>query len=209
MRAGRSGPAGRGGRTRFRLRLHLHPWVGEQGHSLLAWTVLGGIARATTRVRVGTAVTCPTMRYHPAIVAQAAATAASGENLNEHVVGRGWPAPYVRLDMLAEAVALMRRLGTGEMVTHRGPHYTVEHARRYTLPDQEIEVVVAASKPMAAALAGRIGDGMWDTAPSSEQVEAFRAGGDGGRPVYGGPKILYCTCATSASTSTRASPKST
>lgn len=182
---------------------HFHPWSMEQGESPLVWTVLGAIAHATRRVRVGTAVTCPTMRYHPAIVAQAAATTAtmmpgrfflgvgSGENLNEHVVGRGWPAPDVRLDMLEEAVALMRELWRGGMVTHRGRHFTVEHARLFTLPADPPEVIVAASKPRAAELAGRIGDGLWDTAPAAEQVERFRAAGGARKPVYGGPKLLY------------------
>jgi G6PDH family F420-dependent oxidoreductase len=183
---------------------HFHPWVAAQGESPLAWTVLGGIAQATSRVGVGTSVTCPTMRYHPAIVAQGAATAAAmmpgrfflgvgtGENLNEHVVGRGWPAPDVRLDMLEEAVGVIRDLWTGEMVTHRGRHFTVEHARLYTLPSSPPPVVVAAAKPAAAELAGRIGDGMWNVAPDASVVEAFRsAGGGEGAPVYGGPKLLH------------------
>jgi G6PDH family F420-dependent oxidoreductase len=182
---------------------HFHPWVHEQGQSPLAWTVLGGIARATNSVKVGTAVTCPTLRYHPAIVAQGAATAAammpgrfflgvgSGENLNEHVVGRGWPAPDARLDMLEEAVEIIRELWTGEMVTHRGPYFTVEHARLFTLPDEPPPIVVAASKSLAAELAGRIGDALWNTAPDSGQVERFRSAGGGNKPVYGGPKLLY------------------
>jgi G6PDH family F420-dependent oxidoreductase len=182
---------------------HFHPWIAAQGESPLAWTVLGGIARETDAVGVGTSVTCPTMRYHPAIVAQAAATSAAmmpgrfflgvgtGENLNEHVVGEGWPAPDVRLDMLEEAVAVIRSLWTGEMVTHRGRHYTVEHARLYTLPPSPPPIVVAAAKPGAAELAGRIGDGMWNVAPDAEVVEAFRSAGGAGKPVYGGPKVLY------------------
>jgi G6PDH family F420-dependent oxidoreductase len=182
---------------------HFHPWISEQGESPLAWTVLGAIARLTSSVGVGTAVTCPAMRYHPAIVAQAAATAAammpgrfflgigSGENLNEHVVGRGWPAPDVRLDMLEEAAAVIRALWSGEMVTHRGRHYTVEHARLYTLPDDPPAIVVAASKPGAAELAARIGDGMWNVAPDAGLVERFRAEGGDGKPVYGGPKLVY------------------
>jgi G6PDH family F420-dependent oxidoreductase len=182
---------------------HFHPWSHEQGESPLAWTVLGGIARATSTVGVGTSVTCPTIRYHPSIVAQGAATAAammpgrfflglgSGENLNEHVVGRGWPAPDVRLDMLEESVEVIRALWTGEMVTHRGRHFTVEHARLFTLPDAPPAVVIAASKPLAADLAGRVGDAMWDVAPAADQVERFRAAGGAGKPVYGGPKLLW------------------
>jgi G6PDH family F420-dependent oxidoreductase len=182
---------------------HFHPWSHEQGESPLAWTVLGAIARVTSTVGVGTSVTCPTIRYHPAIVAQGAATAAammpgrfflglgSGENLNEHIVGRGWPAPDVRLDMLEESVEVIRELFSGEMVTHRGRHFTVEHARLFTLPDAPPPVVLAASKPLAADLAGRIGDGMWDVAPAAGQVERFRAAGGEGKPVYGGPKLLW------------------
>jgi G6PDH family F420-dependent oxidoreductase len=182
---------------------HFHPWSHAQGESPLAWTVLGGIARATSTVEVGTSVTCPTMRYHPAIVAQGAATAAammpgrfvlglgSGENLNEHVVGRGWPAPDVRLDMLQESVEVIRALWTGDMVTHRGRHFTVEHARLFTLPDAPPPIVLAASNPLASDLAGRIADGLWDVAPAAGQVERFRAAGGDGKPVYGGPKLLW------------------
>ena len=136
------------------------------------WAVIGGIAEATDRLRLGTGVTCPTIRMHPAIVAQAAATAAAccrgrfflgvgtGENLNEHVLGDRWPSTSERREMLEEAVEVMRLLWRGELTTFEGKHYRVENARLYTLPEDPIEVVVAAGGPEAAELAARIGDGL-------------------------------------------------
>jgi coenzyme F420-dependent glucose-6-phosphate dehydrogenase len=174
---------------------HFHPWVDAQGESPFVWSVIGGIAQVTERLRVGTGVTAPIMRLHPAIVAQAAATCAvmtqgrfflgvgTGENLNEHVLGDRWPAPDERLEMLEEAVELMRCLWDGGLQTFRGDHYVVEQARLYTLPEQPIEVAVAASAPQAAKLAGRIGDALVSTAPDPEVVESYRAGGGGG-PAY-------------------------
>src|SRR5262249_4108375 len=122
---------------------HFHPWIDRGGHSPFVWTVLGAVGQATTRLRVGTAVTCPTMRVHPAIVAQPVVSTAAlmpgrfllgvgtGENLNEHVVGRGWPAADVRLEMLEEAIAVIRLLWQGGSQTHRGRYFTVENARLY------------------------------------------------------------------------------
>ena len=176
---------------------HFHPWVDRQGQSPFVWGVLGGIAVATERLVVGTGVTCPTIRIHPAIVAQAAATAASmlpgrfflgvgtGENLNEHVLGDRWPAAEIRREMLEEAVTVMRQLWEGELTSHRGDYYTVENARLYTVPEEPIEVMVAAGGPEAAELAGRIGDGFVGTAPEAELLEAFEAAGGEGKPRYG------------------------
>ena len=176
---------------------HFHPWVDRQGQSPFVWGVLGGIAVATERLVVGTGVTCPTIRIHPAIVAQAAATAASmlpgrfflgvgtGENLNEHVLGDRWPPAEIRREMLEEAVAVMRQLWQGELTSHRGDYYTVENARLYTVPEEPIEVMVAAGGPEAAELAGRIGDGFVGTAPEAELLEAFEAAGGEGKPRYG------------------------
>lgn len=176
---------------------HFHPWVDRQGQSPFVWGVLGGIAVATERLVVGTGVTCPTIRIHPAIVGQAAATAASmlpgrfflgvgtGENLNEHVLGDRWPAAGIRREMLEEAVAVMRQLWEGELTSHRGDYYTVENARLYTVPEEPIEVMVAAGGPEAAELAGRIGDGFVGTAPEAELLEAFEAAGGEGKPRYG------------------------
>ena len=164
---------------------HYHPWTNEQGHSPFVWGVLGGIAEATSSLRLGTAVTCPTMRIHPAIVAQAAATAkvmldgrfflgvGTGENLNEHILGGHWPTADVRREMLEEAVAVMRELWGGDYVEHHGKHYTVENARVFDLPDEPVEVYVAASGPKAAQLAADIGDGFIGVAPDEELTKIF------------------------------------
>ncbi len=175
---------------------HFHPWTDSQGQSPFVWTVIGAVATQTERLRLGTGVTCPLIRMHPAIVAQAAATSAAlmpgrfflgvgtGENLNEHVTGARWPAPDERIDMLDEAIRLMRQLWEGGTQTFRGRHYTVDHARIYTLPDERIEVAVAAAQPQAAELAATLGDGLISTAPDQKVTSAYRdAGGDG--PRYG------------------------
>jgi coenzyme F420-dependent glucose-6-phosphate dehydrogenase len=180
---------------------HFHPWIDRQGQSPFVWGVLGAIAVSTDELRIGTGVTCPLIRTHPAIIAQAAATAAAtmpgrfflgvgtGENLNEHIFGDRWPSASERREMLEEAVALMRELWRGELTSHEGKHYRVHDARIYTLPEETIEVVVAAGGTEAAELAGRIGDGLVSTAPQAELVEAFeRAGGRG--PKYG--QVTVC-----------------
>ena len=184
---------------------HFHPWVSDQGHSPFVWSTLGGIAEATEKIRTGTGVTCPLIRIHPAIVAQAAATVAAmmpgrfflgvgtGENLNEHVTGARWPLPWERLEMLEEAVEVIRKLWSGEEITHRGEHYTVEQARLYTLPDEPAEIYVAASKPQAAELAGRIGDGLVSTSPDEELVSAFEEAGGSGKPKLGMIHVAYDT----------------
>jgi coenzyme F420-dependent glucose-6-phosphate dehydrogenase len=176
---------------------HFHPWTDSQGHSPFVWSVLGGIAQATERLRVGTGVTCPTIRIHPAIIAQAAATVGAmmpgrfflgvgtGENLNEHILGDRWPAHDQRLTMLEEAIAVMRLLWQGGSQTHRGQFYTVENARLYTLPDEPVPVMVAASGPKAGEAAGRLGDGLISTAPDKEIVKTFQGAGGKGKPRYG------------------------
>ena len=186
---------------------HYHPWVDAQGHSPFVWATLGGIATATETIRVGTGVTCPTVRIHPAIIAQAAATVASmfegrfflgvgtGENLNEHVLGDRWPLPDERLEMLEEAVEVMRLLWQGGEQTRRGKHYTVDHARVYTLPDAEIEIFVAAAQPKAAELGGRIGDGFISTSPDRDVVKAFEKGGGSGKQKLG---MMHCAYDTDA-----------
>jgi coenzyme F420-dependent glucose-6-phosphate dehydrogenase len=182
---------------------HYHPWISKQGHSPFVWSTLGAIAEATDRIRVGTGVTCPTMRIHPAVVAQAAATVAcmmpgrfflgvgSDENLNEHILGARWPLPDERLDMLEEAVEVMRLLWQGGEQTHRGEHYTVDHARVYDLPDDGVEVYVAAAQPHAAELAGRIGDGLISTSPEEEVVQAFESAGGNGKQKLGMMHVAY------------------
>jgi coenzyme F420-dependent glucose-6-phosphate dehydrogenase len=181
---------------------HFHPWTDKQGHSPFVWSVIGGIAHATDRLLLGTGVTCPTIRTHPAIIAQAAATSAelmpgrfflgvgTGENLNEHVLGDRWPPAGVRLEMLREAVEVIRELWTGKRVNHHGRHYTVENARIYTLPDELPPIDVAASGPKAATLAGEIGDGLVAVAPQSETIERFERAGGQGKPRY--CEVLVC-----------------
>ena len=181
---------------------HFHPWIDRQGHSPFVWGVIGAIAARTERLRLGTGVTCPTIRIHPAIVAQAAATAAAmlpgrfflgvgtGENLNEHVLGDRWPPADLRRDLLEEAVAVMRELWQGELTTHRGTHYTVEGARLYTLPEEPIEVMIAAGAADTAELAGRIGDGFVGTAPERELIERFEESGGAGKPRFG--QVTVC-----------------
>jgi len=180
---------------------HFHPWLDEQGHSPFVWSVIGGIA-ATTPLRVCTAVTCPTMRIHPAVLAQAAATSAamlegrfefgvgSGENLNEHIFGDHWPAIDVRLDMLDEAITVMRLLWTGEEVTHRGEHYTVENARIYTRPDQPPPVFMSGFGPRATRRAAAIADGYINTKPDKDLVDEYRSAGGKG-PAVAGVKICW------------------
>jgi G6PDH family F420-dependent oxidoreductase len=173
---------------------HFHPWTDRQGQSPFVWAVLGGIAAATRTLRVGTGVTCPILRIHPAIVAQAAATVAAmlpgrfflglgaGENVNEHVLAQRWPSVDVRHSMLDEAITVIRDLWDGGLVDHRGLHYTVENARLYTRPAAPPPIMVAASGPRAAALAASAGEGLICSDPSAETVKAYReAGGQGPR----------------------------
>jgi G6PDH family F420-dependent oxidoreductase len=184
---------------------HYHPWIDRQGQSPFVWSVVGGIAAATERLTLGTGVTCPTIRIHPAVVAQAAATAASmlpgrfflgvgtGENLNEHVLGDRWPSASERLEMLEEAISVMRELWRGETTSFHGTFFRVEDARIYTLPEEPIDVVVAAAGPEAAELAARAGGGMVSTAPEAELVEAYRGAGGRG-PIYG--QLTVCVADT-------------
>jgi G6PDH family F420-dependent oxidoreductase len=175
---------------------HFHPWLDSQGHSPFVWSVLGAISQTTSQLLIGTGVTCPIMRIHPAIVAQAAATAAdllpgrfylgvgTGEALNEHILGQQWPPISVRQDMLAEAVDVIRSLWGGDYVTHHGRFYTVENARIYTLPETLPEIHVAATGVDSAKLAASIGDGLISTAPNRETVNAFTTNG-GSAPIIG------------------------
>lgn len=183
---------------------HFHPWIAKQGHSPFVWSTLGGIARETDSLEVGTGVTCPLIRTHPAIVAQAAATAramfegrfslgvGTGEHLNEHVLGDRWPAHHVRLEMLAEAIEVIRSLWIGEMGSHYGEHYTVENAQLFTLPEESPPIHVAASGTESAELAGRLGDGLISTAPNSDLVDQYRSAGESGNgPTFGQMTVCY------------------
>lgn len=182
---------------------HYHPWIDRQGHSPFVWDVIGAISQRTEKLVLGTGVTCPTMRIHPAIIAQAAATAAtlmpgrfflgvgSGEALNEHILGDRWPPADVRLAMLEEAIEVLRLLWQGGEQSHYGEFFTVENARVYDLPDEPVPVLVAAGGTKSAELAGRIGDGLISTAPDKELVAAFNAGTRERRPRYGQFAVCY------------------
>jgi coenzyme F420-dependent glucose-6-phosphate dehydrogenase len=188
---------------------HYHPWIDQQGHSPFVWSVIGGIAQVTQRLTLGTGVTCPTMRIHPAIIAQAASTSAAlmpgrfflgvgtGENLNEHILGDRWPPHDMREAMLEEAVEIIRTLWQGDTLTYRGEYYTVENARIYTLPEQLPPILMAASGPRAAECAGRIADGLITTAPDAELLKRFEAAGGSDKPSYG--QLTVCWAQDEAS----------
>lgn len=180
---------------------HYHPWLDEQGESPFVWSVIGALSRETS-LPITTAVTCPLIRTHPAVVAQASATAAvqcdggftlglgTGEALNEHITGDRWPPPQVRADMLAEAVDIIRALHRGEELTHHGTHYTVEHARLYTRPSEPVPINIAAFSPRSARMAGTKGDGFCTVVPNADLVREYReAGGDG--PAQAGMKVCW------------------
>ena len=182
---------------------HFHPWVSEQGQSSFVWSVLGGIAHATEKVNVGTAVTCPIMRIHPALVAQAAATVAdmmpgrfflglgTGEYLNEHIFGDAWPRYETRKDMLVEAIHIMRELWKGEEYSYEGIHFTVQDARIYTLPDELPPIYVAASGIESAEMAGKLSDGLISTSSGDEVVKAFKKHGGSAKPCIGSVKVCW------------------
>ncbi|MFD3696872.1 LLM class F420-dependent oxidoreductase [Streptomyces sp. NPDC058646] len=184
---------------------HSFPWLESQGHAPYAWSVLGAAAQATSRIPLMTYVTCPTFRYHPAVVAQKAATMqilsggrfrlglGSGENLNEHIVGAGWPAAHVRLEMLEEAVDIIRRLFTGENVSHHGAHFDVENARLWDLPDEPPPIGIAVSGPRSCELAGRHGDLVIATEPKRELLQQFDVHGGAGKPRVGQLPVCYDT----------------
>ena len=178
----------------------LHPWNDEQGQSPFVWGVIGAISQVC-QLPVTTAVTAPTVRLHPAIVAQAAATAAvqlrgrfrlgvgTGEALNEHILGDGWPAESVRLEMLEEAVTVLRELWTGEFTSHHGRHYTVENARVYTLPERPPALYLSALGDKSFDLALRVADGFVTTQPDAERVRQWKAKAGPDKPTQGGYKV--------------------
>jgi G6PDH family F420-dependent oxidoreductase len=182
---------------------HYHPWNDQQGHSPFVWVMIGAVARATSRMRVTSAVTCPTVRIHPAIIAQAAATSAillegrftlglgSGEALNEHILGDRWPRADERLEMLEEAVQVIRTLWQGGMQSHSGRHYRVENARIYDLPDAPPPIVISGFGPKSIRLAARIGDGYCTVKPDAQAVELYRSHAGSDKPVAGGMKSCW------------------
>jgi G6PDH family F420-dependent oxidoreductase len=171
---------------------HYHPWLTSQGHSPYAWSVLGAIAARTERIELVTAVTCPFLRYHPAVVAQAAATVAclsggrltlglgTGEALNEHVVGRPWPAPRLRREMLAESIDVLRLLWRGGVRSYEGRHIEVVRAQIFDLPERPPAIAVAAGGRRSAVLAAEKADGLFATAPDRALVDTWRAAGGRG-----------------------------
>jgi G6PDH family F420-dependent oxidoreductase len=183
---------------------HFHPWIDSQGQSAFAWSALGAISQTTSQLLIGTGVTCPIIRYHPAILAQAAATVAdllpgrfyfgvgTGEYLNEHITGEHWPPISTRQDMLAEAVDLIRDLWEGDYTTRYGEYYTVENARIYTLPETLPPIYVAAAGPESAQLAASIGDGLISTSPDRESLDAYTESG-GQAPIIGQVTVCWGT----------------
>jgi G6PDH family F420-dependent oxidoreductase len=182
---------------------HFHPWNDQQGHSPFVWATIGAIAANTTRMGLTTAVTCPTVRIHPVIIAQAAATAAvlldgrfrlgvgTGEALNEHVLGDRWPGANERLEMLEEAVEVIRTLWQGGVQHYRGKHYRAEHCQIYDLPEQPPPIIVSAFGPKAMRLAARIGDGYCTVGPDADAVKRFRSLSEGRKVVQGGVKVCW------------------
>lgn len=182
---------------------HYFPWVDAQGHAPYAWSVLGAAAQATSRIPLMTYVTCPIKRYHPAVVAQKAATmqelsegrftlgAGAGENLNEHVVGGGWPPADIRHEMLEEAVEIIRALWDGGYVNFRGKHYDVESAKIWDLPEQPPQLGIAASGPESCALAGEHADVFISTVPSKHLGDLFDQAGGAGKPRVGQLGVSY------------------
>jgi coenzyme F420-dependent glucose-6-phosphate dehydrogenase len=188
---------------------HFHPWLTRQGQSPFVWTVIGAIAHATKRLAIGTGVTCPIVRIHPAIIAQAAATAAllmpgrfflglgTGENLNEHILGLYWPPSDIRRKMLQEAVMILRLLWRGGSQSYRGEYFTVERAQVFSLPEKPPPIMIAAAGGRAAELAGEIGDGLISTMPSDSLVRKFRiSDGASEKPRYG--QMTVCWAKTEA-----------
>lgn len=182
---------------------HYHPWTDAQGESAFVWSMIGALSQLSDTMTVTTAVTAPTLRIHPAVIAQAAATSAallpgrfkfgvgSGEALNEHIFGDPWPSANVRLEMLEEAIEVIRELWTGKQVEHTGKHYRVENARIYTLPDEPPPILVSGFGPKSVELAARVGDGYCLVMPDKDMVDQFRSQGGGDKQVHAGTKVCF------------------
>ena len=174
---------------------HYHPWVEAQGHSAFTWNLLSAIAMKTDRIGLATGVTCPSVRYHPAIIAQAAATLAiisdgrftlgvgAGERLNEHVTGEGFPARRVRHERFREALEIIRLLWQGGYRSYDGRHLKLEDARVFDLPEEPPVIAVAASGPESAKIAAELGDGLFAVEPDGELVSRWHGLGGHG-PAY-------------------------
>jgi G6PDH family F420-dependent oxidoreductase len=183
---------------------HFHPWTDEQGESPLVWSMIGALSQVCS-LPITTAVTCPTVRVHPAVIAQAAATSAvltdgrfilgvgSEEALNELITGARWPTADVRLEMLEEALEVIRKLWSGQFVEHHGKHYTVENARVYTLPDSPPPIYISGFGPKSVELAARIGDGYISTQPDRSLIKTFRDSGGADKPMQAGYKVCWGT----------------
>ena len=189
---------------------HYHPWLESQGHGGYAWSVLGAAAVKTEHIGLMTYVACPIIRYHPAVVAQKAATVAvlsggrfrlglgAGESLNEHVIGQGWPPVNTRHAMLREAIEIIRKLHAGGYVSYRGEHYDVDSARVFDLPDEPIEIGLAVSGPQSCRMAGELADLVISTEPKAELIEMFGGFGGTGKPAVGQLGVCYGTDAAAA-----------
>jgi len=182
---------------------HYFPWLDEQGHSGYAWSILGAVAQATSTIDLMTYVTCPIKRYHPAVVAQKAATIGllsdnrftlglgAGENLNEHVTGGGWPPANTRHEMVVEAIQIIAALFDGDYVNHRGKHFEVDSARLWDLPDERVPIGLAVSGPQSCAIAGEMADLMIAVEPDAELGNAFDEAGGSGKPRVGQMPISF------------------
>ncbi|HRW03736.1 MAG TPA: TIGR03557 family F420-dependent LLM class oxidoreductase [Caldilineaceae bacterium] len=189
---------------------HYHPWISAQGQSPFVWSVIGAIAQTTTRLRLGTGVTCPIIRIHPAILAQATATVATmmpgrfffgvgaGENLNEHILGDRWPPYDLRIEMLEEAVEVIRLLWEGKTQSHWGTYYTVEDAHLFTHPDEPPAIMVAAGGSNSAEAAGQFGDGMITVGPHQQLIDKFHRTGGEEMPCYGQLTVCWANDAKTA-----------
>ncbi len=180
---------------------HFHPWLESQGHAPFAWSVMGAIAHATSHIGIATGLTCPIIRYHPAVIAQAAATMAvmsdnrftlsvgAGERLNEHVTGARWPSIPERHAMLGEAIDIFRTLWKGGAHSWRGEHFVLDHAQLYDLPDVPIDIMLGVSGPASVALAVDKADGIMTTEPNADLVDGFRSRKPG--PAYAEAVLAY------------------
>ncbi len=184
---------------------HYHPWVDKQGHSPFVWNVIGALSETVKSIPIGTGVTGSILRLHPAVLAQAAATSqvqlegrfllgvGTGENLNEHVVGYGWPPIDTRREMLTEMIEIIRQLWTGGYQSYKGQYYEVEDAKIYTMPEKTIPILYSALGPKSASVGGTIADGFVTTSPDKQLVKIFQSQSKKKKPIYGQMSMVYET----------------